>query len=330
MKKKLLFQWSLGIAFLVVVFYLGDVSSLARLPRVNWHLVFFAFLATLCFFVIHNLRWMDIVRGLRLTDEKAGLPFMDFLRWLVNSYVMGMVVPADLSLVGVRMFYLHRSNTVPPQAALFSLLLDRCLDLVVFVLFLVPAMFFFLKMGGLAGASVLFLALLCLVLFFIAFRKEKAFDLLVGAYAWALKIFARLPVLKNKLKKDVTASIGDCRFSEGLIYRILGWSLLKYFAAALRFYLLGLIFGADFSLLQAVLVMPLIQASFLINITPAGLGIVELGTYGALALMGVEESKILLFVVGQRVLFSSFMIGSALIVNLLVMARSRMAVRRAV
>jgi uncharacterized membrane protein YbhN (UPF0104 family) len=56
--------------------------------------------------------------------------------------------------------------------------------------------------------------------------------------------------------------------------------------------------------MESFFFLPFIQLSGLINLTPAGLGVVELGTYGALLLMGISRAQILIFVIGQRVLLS--------------------------
>lgn len=105
-------------------------------------------------------------------------------------------------------------------------------------------------------------------------------------------------------------------FREGSVHQLMGWSFLKYFFLALRFYFTGQAFGVDFSLLQGFFFIPFIQLVGMLNITPGGLGIVELGSYGALKFMGVPESKIMVFVVGQRILLSCIIIGLALMNHL--------------
>ena len=62
----------------------------------------------------------------------------------------------------------------------------------------------------------------------------------------------------------------------------------------------------------------------MLNLTPGGLGLVEVGSYGALMVMGVPESKIMVFVIGQRVLASFFTIGLALLNHLIFLAGTRL------
>jgi uncharacterized protein (TIRG00374 family) len=103
---------------------------------------------------------------------------------------------------------------------------------------------------------------------------------------------------------------------EGSIGPLMGWSFLKYLFLAFRFYFTGKALGVDFSPLQGFFFIPFIQLVGMLNITPGGLGIVEMGSYGALKFMGVPEPKIMVFVVGQRILVSGMTIGFALLNHL--------------
>jgi uncharacterized membrane protein YbhN (UPF0104 family) len=103
----------------------------------------------------------------------------------------------------------------------------------------------------------------------------------------------------------------------------MGWNTIKYIFLCLRFYFTGLALGIRFPLLQSFFFLPFVQLSGLINITPGGLGFVEMGTYGALYLMGVPHAQILLFVVGQRILLFSIFIILFLLTRLFSLIQSR-------
>jgi uncharacterized membrane protein YbhN (UPF0104 family) len=62
----------------------------------------------------------------------------------------------------------------------------------------------------------------------------------------------------------------------------------------------------------------------MLNITPGGLGTVELGSYGALKLMGVPDSKIMVFIVGQRILISCIVVVFALLSHLIFLIGSKL------
>lgn len=105
--------------------------------------------------------------------------------------------------------------------------------------------------------------------------------------------------------------------------KIMTWNYVKYFFLSLRFFFTGWALGVPLPLLQTFFFLPFIQLSGLINVTPGGLGVVEAGTYGALLLMGISKSQILIFVAGQRVLLIGVFLILFGLTRLLYFAHSR-------
>ena len=315
MKKKILLQWLLGLLFLVLVFCMSDVKSLLSLPRIRWSYVAFVAAGTAAFALAHNQRWLDIVRA--VAHEKGRRPgeFLNFFRWLMNSYVVGMVVPTDLSLAGLRVFYMSRSKVLAPEVGLFSVLLDRAFDLLVFALFAFTSVLYFGHLLKGQEAMILLGILLAMVLALFVGLGGRSITLILKAYRWAFGLFRYFPFLKERLGGGGASPETVADFRRPAIARIVLLSVAKYACMVLRFYFLGQAFGTGLSLFHAFLVVPMVQAAFMVSITPGGLGVVELGTYGALRLAGVEEAHILLFVVGQRVIVSSTVLGTALVAH---------------
>ena len=112
----------------------------------------------------------------------------------------------------------------------------------------------------------------------------------------------KIPFFRNRMKAGIEDMEGSYHFDTASIFRIAGWSVIKYFSLSFRFYFTGQALGIPISWGQGFFFIPFIQLTGLINITPAGLGVTEMGTYGALFLMGVPKSQILIFVFGQRIL----------------------------
>ena len=138
----------LAILLLGLLAYFGDVSSLKRLPEMKWGFVSLIFLCTLFFTLSHNFRWKGIVD--HISGEKRE-SFSSLYRYLLNSYAFGIVVPLDVSLVGVRSYYLRQSQQLSMPLAIFSVLLDRFLDVVVFVVLALP--FVLIYHGGGLGPA---------------------------------------------------------------------------------------------------------------------------------------------------------------------------------
>lgn len=317
-------QWCLGITLIAAIIYGSDITSLGRFPDIQW---FFAAGVAFCyimFTILHTTRWQIIVQGLMPFSKNEKVSFFTYYRWLINSYLVALTIPADVSLAGVRMLYIHKSKVLSPQSALFSVLLDRCLDLIIFLVFAVPSLLFITGILSLYGSMAVLLGIMAALALFVGFKKQKTFSLMLSAYDRVITIVTKVPFIGKKVEKHRESNFGEQSFPGKSVYTIFLWSFAKYFVASLRFFMLGLTFGTDFTFYQAMLLFPVIQSTFLLNITPAGLGVVELGTYGALALMGIEKTKIGTFVLGQRILDTAILLGIFIMTNVPVfMARFR-------
>jgi uncharacterized protein (TIRG00374 family) len=242
----------------------------------------------------------------------------------LNSYALGTLIPSDISLAGVRTLYLNRTQILPLSASFFSVLLDRFFDLIVLLALVPPSILFVLKLANATEALSLLGLILAVIFVFVLWKKEKGLDALIRIYRSAMEWLLRLPVLGKWMGEKWKRGSEQTSFKGGSIHQLMGWSLIKYLLLVLRFYFTGQAFGVEFSFLQGFFFIPFIQLVSMFNLTPGGLGLVEMGSYGALMLMGVPESKIMVFVIGQRVLASVFTIGLALMSQLIFLAGTRL------
>ncbi len=318
---KALLQWGLGILFVLLLLYLGDVSQLSRLPRIDWIDIVMAFLCTVGFTLFHNVRWKAIVENV---SGMKGPDFISLGRYLVDSYALGMVVPMDMSLLGLRSYYLSQFQKIPVPTAVFSVLLDRFLELVVLLVVIFPSFLFMTRaLSTNQTLSMLFL-ILAAVTWFMLWKKGDTFNFLLKIYETVLtRLFSKVSFLRRRLPQEKVETSVHCHFSQASVLWIASWSFIKYIFLSLRFYFIGQSLGIEFPLFESFLVLPLVQLSGLINITPAGLGVVEMGTYGALFLMGIHPSQILIFVIGQRILLTFMVLSLLVLVHLISFVHSR-------
>lgn len=315
-KKVLLATLLLGL-----LAYFGDVSSLKRLPEMKWGFVFLIFLCTLFFTLSHNFRWKGIVD--HISGEKRE-SFSSLYRYLLNSYAFGIVVPIDVSLAGVRSYYLRQSQQLSMPLAIFSVLLDRFLDVIIFVLLAFPSFLFITRAASALPALVIVFLFFLGLFLLVRWKKGDTFSYLLRSYHLGLiRILLRVPLLKNWISPKGGATETECHFDESSVFQIMGWNCIKYIFLSLRFFFTGLALGVPFSLIQGFFFIPFIQLSGFINITPGGLGVVEAGTYGALFLMGISKSQILLFVFGQRILLMATLLCLVLLNHLLYFVQSK-------
>jgi uncharacterized protein (TIRG00374 family) len=332
MQRKLitLLQWFLALGLIAALLLMsGDLSQLLRLPSLHWGFLALVLLSTVAFTLVHNARWLVIVRSVSPRNGTGKGDFLQFFRWLVNSYTVGMFVPMDVSLLGMRTLYTYRSGTQAASEAIFSVLFDRFLDLAVFLLLIAPTMVFISGSGGKTMAFVLTLVVGAVAFIIAGVEKTNAARLGISFYNRVLSWAGKLPFLARRGGTGGVMIPEGVSFSGPVMMELLGLSCLKYLFLAVRFYAIGMALDVPFSFFQAFFLVPFVQMASLINVTPGGLGVVEFGSYGALTLMGIVESKILLFVIGQRVAVSLSYLLLALIVNPAVLALNRLK-RRAV
>jgi uncharacterized protein (TIRG00374 family) len=317
-------QWGLVAVFISILFYFGDVSELFRMPTIRWPFILLVFLSTVGFTLIHNIRWTTIVKGISSTSIDPKIDFFQFYRWLLNSYALGTMIPSDISLAGLRAFYINRTQILSLPIALFSVLLDRFFDFIIFFALAIPSALFMTELAD--GMEVLFYlgCIMAMIFLFISWKKGEGIDDLMRIYRSGMNWFSKLPIIGKRIGGKWREVSDETSFREGSVHQLMGWSFLKYFFLALRFYFTGQVFGVDFSLLQGFFFIPFIQLVGMLNITPGGLGIVEMGSYGALKLMEVPESKIMVFVIGQRILLFCITIGLALMNHLVFLIGSRL------
>ena len=110
----------------------------------------------------------------------------------------------------------------------------------------------------------------------------------------------------------------------------MAWSFLKYIFIALRFYAIGLVFGITFTLFDVFFAASLVQLAGFINVTPGGLGIIEMGSYGALKIIGASHPEAVAFAVGQRILVSFIILALTAAANMAMYARTGILKKRLV
>jgi uncharacterized protein (TIRG00374 family) len=252
---------------------------------------------------------------------RKDMDFLQFYQWLMNSYAVGLFVPSDVSLVGVRTFFMKQYKDVRTSTALLSVLLDRLFDVIVLVVVIVSAFLIFIG-NSRPEMVVVPLAMVGLLYSFLLWKHDDVLTFFIKIYVWVINIILKLPILRKWKRFESIEAFPYTSLSRRKVCGLMTWSFVKYVFIALRFYAIGLAFGVTFPLFDAFFAVSLVQVAGFINVTPGGLGIIEMGSYGALKVIGASHPEAVVFVVGQRVLVSCVIVGLAAVINLLILART--------
>jgi uncharacterized protein (TIRG00374 family) len=124
-----------------------------------------------------------------------------------------------------------------------------------------------------------------------------------------------MPLLKKYSRLSQIDGTSIHNLERPLLLKILMLTIGKYALLTIRFWFIGIAIGIHMTFFQGLFLVPFVQLAALVNLTPGGLGVVEMTSYGALALIGAPDSKILLFLLVQRVVISLTFIGLAGLAN---------------
>jgi uncharacterized membrane protein YbhN (UPF0104 family) len=150
-------------------------------------------------------------------------------------------------------------------------------------------------------------------------KGQDGFALLIRFYRKLLTI----PFLRKRMRADPGGVSWECSLGKDGFYSISLWTVGTYLLLVLRLFSTGQALHVNLTLLQCLFIIPVIQISGLIGITPANLGFLELGSWGALLLVNVPKDQILQFVLGQRILLTAVILFLFLSTHLLFLLRRR-------
>lgn len=310
-------QWLLAISLIGITVYLvGDIRQLANLADLRWFFITLVAVSTFFFTAVHGMRWLEIIKGVSPELQTGRRDFFRLYRWLINSYALGLFLPTDIALMGLRTLYMHRSGTQEASVALFSVILDRIFDLLIFIVFMVPTLLFIIGVTSDRTIVLVLLGMLGLMMALLLYNTKKSVTFIFIIYNYVLTVVSRIQFLKRYSKLCQIDDAFIHNLGRYLLLKILMLTIIRFALLTIRFWFIGVAIGIHMTFFQGVFLVPFVQIASLINITPGGLGVIEMSSYSALALIDVPYSKILLFLLVQRVVISLTLIGLACIANI--------------
>lgn len=289
-----------------LVLYLGILSqagvnfqTLNFLKTLDWASLFFSLVLTILLTGFISFRWRLLANALA---GYTALNQVDSFFYVLAGRTIGFVLPKDLSDMVVRTLFLSRRNQVPMHISTSSIILDKMLDLIVSVIFLGPSLLFIFgettiweSLGILAvSAIVVFLLLL--------FGSPYVLRSIFFGYNLARKVI--LGLLRRDYQPIQPANLPSSTYALGYVA-----SVAKQICIGLRAFFLGQAVGISLSPLAFLFGASITQMSYVVSVTPDGLGVFDAAWYGVLSLGGVGDTAVGSFLILQRV-FTLLVIGA--------------------
>jgi len=299
-----------GLAFFAAVIWLSGVSDLDRIAHIDPVYVLGALACTFGLAASSAARWGVLV------DALAGAhvaPTRQYYHYFIIGRAVSQVFPDTLSDVSVRSLALRLAHQYAIDAAVYSIAVDRVLDLTTYLVYLVPAALFVVgawPFEWAAGAVALIL-----IAGWLAFElwPGAVIGATVRGYAFLLRLAARVPFPSASLRASLARRLGnreqmvqvaDRRLSRGQARRLYLFNLVKLAFTFLRLWCFTLALGLPIAPGLLFFGMAIAQLSQAFAFTPGNLGTLELGWYAVLAVGGVESELIGAYLLVQRILIT--------------------------
>ncbi len=316
-KKKEFYGLLIGSGLIALFFHLADFSwkdVTSRIMDGGWILLLGVSAFTAIFYYITTLKWRYIAGD--LIGSNINISFGHLYHHVAMGYLFALVIPQAVSDVGVRSYSLKNTHGVPFKTGAYSVLLDQFLNVMISLVFVLPAIAFLLMKFSLFHT--LLMVLVCMASFSIIFCRFNGHILSACAYtySWLVRLSYRIPLLKIK-RSHTLVSAEDFNIRPEIARKVLVIGFIRHFLIALRLYFIVLVLGIEMNYLVLLLCSSLMLLIGLISFIPAQLGLGELGWYGVLSWASISDPEIVLFVISARI-FSNLAIIVASSLTLLV------------
>lgn len=300
-----IFSLVIGILLISLIVYLGGKGSIKQILDANLFFLLCSALVTILLVLTTSIRWGVIVNTI---ENKKVVSYFDCLYYLLLSRTFGLVGSQLTGDIGGRTLILKLTKNVKLKNGLLSVFIDRFQDLFLLIVLVVLTILYL--QGTLNQIITLFLYIIILPIYLLlfTFSFNKLFGFTLNLFSSGLhkinEIFhcKKIADWKNRLTSQSQKTL----FSKDINFRISFLTLSRFFLIVFQFYFISESLSTDISFVKILFSIPIAQLSFLIALTPGGLGIYDFGWYGVLYLLGVPEGQIIPFVIGQRIFLIVF------------------------
>lgn len=284
-KIKALLQILGPLIFIYILFQIDYQLLFQEVKLLKWPLLFFSLLLMILEIVIRSLRWQVLLSALNIAITKIE---SISLYWL--GVFIGIITPGRIGEV-IKIYFL-KSRGYSAFRSLFSVILDRIVDIVVLLCLGFLAAFFFLRQISFYVAIIGAVLILGIVFVFMLINPDSFLHKLFG------KIIQKIiPVNFNDYNrftfKKFWQGIKGLKKKEVfgfIIYLVIGW-LLYFFS---RYVVAGAM-GLDLSFLDIAIVSVLSAVVSILPISIAGIGTREATIIYVFGLFGINKEAAVLF-----------------------------------
>ncbi len=304
--------WAVAAVLMAALVYWGrhDLHLMRGLSP-SWVVVCFA--GTVGVAACAALKWRITLRAM---GERKAAHFGSLFHYFMMGRAIGLVIPMDLSDLGVRTMSLKLDHEVSVNKASFSVYLDRAFDLAVTCIFLAPSVVFIA--GGISArlCLVLYAAGFGLGLLCFIFLGRRSMQTLQRLFQFLFRLVRRLPWLGRRVGAATEADRVDAAVIAPIAPGLFVLSGVKFIFMVLRYYSIAVAIGIAVGFERLTGFVPSAQFAALFALTPGGLGVADWSWSGLLYKIGVGKEHIVPYLISLRLVIALSIIVLALVSRL--------------
>jgi uncharacterized protein (TIRG00374 family) len=293
----------LGVALLVALIKVFQVGEWRKIYDFTWAYMVGAGIVSLGANVVGTLRWEHALRAVGAED---GLNFTELLKLYMSGTVLGFAFVGATGSLAYQSLALKKQWNIPYTKIAFSLTLDRVLDPFLSMVIFIVALFylsgqmnleyFSVAIYLLIGVSVVFLVIgRSYLRIFFRFSLECIHD--VGRLGKRIKSVFGQPNSPRTANPGIRKDLDVYRFSPTYLASL---SLGRVVLLLVRLQLVACALGVMIPWEIILIGMSVFQLSWLLSVTPGGIGIAEWGWVGVLVRYGFSPSDAALLSIAFR------------------------------
>ena len=304
--------WAVAAVLMAALIYWGrhDLHRILDLDPL-WVAVCFA--GTLGVAVCAALKWWI---SLNAMGEKGAAHFGSLLHYFMIGRAVGLVIPMDVSDLGVRTMSLKLDHAVSVKRASYSVYLDRAFDLMITTMFVVPSVLFIAGTISARSCLALYAAVFAAGLLAFMFLGRQSMRVLQGLFQFLFRLACRIPWVGKRIGGETDMDWLDSADIASIAPGLYMLSGVKFLFMVLRYYSIAVAISVTVGLEGIMSFVPSAQFAALFALTPGGLGIADWSWSGLLYKIGVGKEQIVPYLISLRLVIALSIIILALISRL--------------
>lgn len=304
--------WVVAAVLMAGLVYWGrnDLHLILNLDP-GW--VCLCFAGTLGVALCAALKWRI---SLNAMGEKRAAHFGSLLHYFMMGRAIGLVLPMDVSDLGVRTMSLKYDHSISVGKASYSVFLDRTFDVIVAGIFLAPSVLFIAGTLPARACMIVYAIIyaggfLCLVLF-----GRRSMRMLQRLFRLLFRLVCRIPWVGKRAGGGEDIDLLDSSQVTLIAPKLFLVSGLKFVLVSLRYYAIAAALGIALGSGEVMAFVPSAQYAALLALTPGGLGIADWSWSGLLYKIGVGKEHLVPYLISLRLVITLSVILLALISRL--------------